>query len=60
MFAIKGHNKLDGIDLHGIPVVRTYCYLGVTVDNCGSIDDHLDRVRQRSSYLRSHMRYYVN
>jgi hypothetical protein len=61
VFAVKRHDKLRGakIDLKGIPIVTEYCYLGVTVDNCGGLQQHLDRVRQRSSYLRSQMRYYA-
>ena len=60
VFAVKGHQKLNkGIDLRGIPVKSTYCYLGVTVDDCGSIEPHLDHIEKRSSYLRSNMSYYT-
>ena len=60
IFCVKNHTKLGSeMNLFGIPVVREYCYLGVTVNDSGSIIPHLNRVEQRSSYLRSHMRYYV-
>ena len=42
-----------------MPIVTEYCYLGVTVDDRGGLQQHLERVKQRSSYLRSQMRYYM-
>jgi hypothetical protein len=60
VFSVKGHNKLtNDHNLRGIQVVTEYCYLGVTVNDSGSIAPHLDKVRQRSSYLRSHLRYHA-
>ena len=46
LFLIKNHDKLaTDIDLHEIPIVSDYCYLGVTVNDSGSIQPHLDRVK---------------
>lgn len=46
IFTVKKHDKLTTkMNLHGIPVVTEYCYLGVTVDNSGSIQPHLDRIK---------------
>jgi hypothetical protein len=60
VFTVKGHDKLTSEhDLRGIPVVSEYNYLGVTVDDSGSLAAHLNRVKQRSSYLRSHLRYHA-
>ncbi len=62
IMAIKGHAKIEGEEekLHGIPIVDTYCYLGVNIDRYGSLEPHIDAVLKRSNYLRTHMRYYVN
>ena len=61
IFAVKNHDKLTKreFDLRDIPIVSEYCYLGVTIDNRGSIAPHVDRVKRRSAYLRSQMRYYA-
>jgi hypothetical protein len=60
VFAVKGHSKLtNDHNLCGIQVVTEYCYLGVTVNDSGSIAPHLNKVSQRSSYLRSHLRYHA-
>ena len=47
------------MNLLGIPVATEYCYLGVLVDNTGSIAPQLDRIQNRSNYLRANMRYYI-
>ncbi len=58
VFAAKGHNNLTNVhNLCEIKVVTKYCYLGVTVNNTGSIAPHLKKAKQRSSYLRSHLLY---
>ncbi len=54
----KGHSKLMKINLRSIPIVLEYCYLEVTVDDHGSINSHLERVVQLSSYLRAKMRFH--
>jgi hypothetical protein len=56
IFAVKAHCKLaryDEINLRGIQVVKEYCYLGVNLDESGTIKPHLSKIRQRSAYLRS-------
>ena len=47
------------MELRGIPITSEYCYLGVTIDHSGSIAPQIDRIQQRSNYLRANMRYYV-
>jgi hypothetical protein len=38
IFAVKKHRKIDEtMDLKGIPVVQEYTYLGVTMDDSGSL-----------------------
>lgn len=38
IFAVKNHCKIDEtMDLKGIPVVKEYTYLGVTMDDSGSL-----------------------
>ncbi len=59
IFAVKNHNKItDEMNLRGIPVVSEYCYLGVTLDESGSLWSHLEKIKKRSNYLRANMRYY--
>ena len=62
IFAIKNHKKIDEkkTKLHGIPVATEYCYLGITLNHSGSLEPHLDRIKQRSNYLRANMRYYTH
>ncbi len=57
---IKNHKKLDNTPIRGIPVVISYCYLGVDIDHSGSMTQHLQKIKKRSNYLRAKMRYYVN
>ena len=60
IFAVRDHSRITAqMNLQGIPVATEYCYLGVTIDNTGSINPQLDRMQQRSNYLRANMRYYV-
>ena len=61
IFAIKKHFKIitDELNLCGIPVVSEYCYLGVTIDESGSLWPQLDKIKKRSNYLRANMRYYT-
>ncbi len=45
-FAVKGHNKLtDAHNMHGIQMVTEYCYLGVTMNDSGSIAPHPNKVK---------------
>ncbi len=38
ILAIKKHSKItEEMNLRGIPVVTEYCYLGVTIDESGSL-----------------------
>jgi len=60
VFAIKNHCKLsEDMDLKGIPVVTEYCYLGVVINNSGSIAPQIASIKRRSNYLRANMRYYT-
>jgi hypothetical protein len=60
VFAVKRHDKLTNAhNLHGIQVVTEYCYVEITVNHSDSIAPHLNKVRQRSSYLRLHLRYHA-
>ena len=46
VFCVKNHSKLTSAhDLQAIPIVREYCYLGVNVDDSGSLAPHLDKVK---------------
>ena len=47
------------MDLKGIPVVTEYCYLGVVINNSGSIAPQIYSIKRRSNYLRANMRYYT-
>ena len=60
IFLIKGHDKIAESEIEGIPIQKTYNYLGVTIDHNGSLDTQLDKIVQRSNYLRSNMRYYTH
>jgi hypothetical protein len=61
IFAVKKHSKIDEtLDLKGIPVVQEYTYLGVTMDDSGSLWPQLDKINKRSNYLRSNIRYYTH
>jgi hypothetical protein len=61
IFAVKKDLKIDEtMDLKGIPVVQEYTYLGVTMDDSGSLWPQLDKIKKRSNYLRSNMRYYAH
>ena len=55
---VKGHEKLE-TDVCGIQIQERYKYLGINIDNKGSIAPHLKLTKQRSNYLRSHMRYFT-
>ncbi len=69
IFSVKKHRKIDEtMDLKGILVVQEYTYLGITMDDSGSLWQplaasgsfwpQLDKIKKRSNYLRSNMRYY--
>jgi hypothetical protein len=59
IFFIKGHQKLGvARSIDGIPVFDQYCYLGVLIDNRGSIEPHIRKIQKRSSYLCSCMSYF--
>jgi hypothetical protein len=61
IFATKKHRKIDEtMDLKGIPVLQEYTYLGVTIDDSGSLWPQLDKINKRSNYLRSSMQYYTH
>ena len=47
------------MNLRGIPIVSEYCYLGVTLDESGSLAPQLDKIKKCSNYLRANMRYYT-
>jgi hypothetical protein len=38
---IKNNKKLDNTPIRGIPVVISYCYLGVDIDYLKSMTQHL-------------------
>jgi hypothetical protein len=60
IFAVHGHNKIaQDADLQGIPVTSEYTYLGIAIDESGSIAPQLKRLLQRSKYLKAHLRYYA-
>jgi hypothetical protein len=60
IFEVKKHQKLlEDMDLKGIPVATEYCYLGVVIDNSGSIWPQVHAIERRSNYLRANMRYYT-
>ena len=60
LMMIKNHKKLEILPIRGIPVVTSYCYLGVDIDHSGSMTQHLNKIKKRSNYLRAKMRFYVN
>ncbi len=55
LLAVNG--SANAHNLRGIQVVTKYCYLAATVNDSDSIFPHL--LRQRSSYLRSYLRYHA-
>jgi hypothetical protein len=60
IFAVKGHGKLcEEQSIDGIPIIDEYCYLGVHIDDRGTIGRHLLKLRQRSAYLRHNLRHYA-
>ncbi len=38
---IKNHKKLENLPIRGIPVVISYCCLGVDIDYLKSVTQHL-------------------
>lgn len=60
VFAVRNHAKISpDANLQGIPVATEYCYLGVTINDSGSIEPQLQRIQQRSKYLRANLGYYT-
>ena len=59
ILCVQGHSKVAEASIRGIPVKEDYTYLGVQIDKFGSISSHLDRIIQRSNYLRAKMKYFV-
>jgi hypothetical protein len=60
IFAVKRHTKLgkeQSID--GFPIVKEYTYLGVLIDDRGSIEPHLAWLRQRAGYLRLNLSHFT-
>ena len=57
---VKNHRKSDALEIQSIPIVHQYCYLGVIIDNSGSIEPHLQKIKKRADYLRASIRYYSN
>ncbi len=52
VFAVGGHEKLGLVGaVEGIPVLNQYRYLGVLVDDRGTIHPHLTALKARSRYL---------
>jgi hypothetical protein len=57
---VCNHSKIaPDAKLLDIPIATSYCYLGITIDNCGSIEPQLQRIKQRSKYLRAQLGYYT-
>ncbi len=56
IFAANKHRKIcEMMDLTGISGI-----FGVTMDDSGSLWPQLDKIKKRSNYLRSNMRYYTH
>lgn len=54
IFSIRGHKmlqKYNSNDLKNIEIMKQYKYLGITIDNYGTINPHLEKIKQRSNYL---------
>ncbi len=59
VFAIKGHLKLGEVKtISKIPVIDEYYYLQVLIDNQGSIDLYICKLKKRVAYLTSKFGYY--
>ncbi len=44
--------------MNGFPLLREYCYLGVVINNSGSVQPQIAKIRTRSNYLRSSLWYF--
>ncbi|KAM3130714.1 hypothetical protein pb186bvf_017128 [Paramecium bursaria] len=49
--------KITSTQLRGIPIVKEYRYLGITINNVGSIDPHIKNMKGISKMLASKIRW---
>ena len=55
------HKRVSQIEatIDGFPVIHSYLYLGVTLDNKGNLMPQLKAIEKRAKYLISAMKYFT-
>ena len=43
----------------GIPIITEYLYLGVLINNKGSLEKHVKKIKNRAKSLASKLKYFI-
>lgn len=56
---LKNHSLIETNNISNFPIVSSYCYLGIIIDNKGSVKNHLNALKNRINKLCSKLRSIV-
>ena len=51
--------KINGTEIRGFPIVKEYKYLGISINNMGSISPHIDNIKGLLKKIAGKLRWLI-